>query len=710
MKRKRSVSDRSLAFALTAAFALLAPLSADAYVGPGAGFAFLSSFLVILIAFFSSLFSLVSWPIRSLYWAFRRRKVLTRAKVKRLVIVGLDGMDPELAARYMDEGKLPHFARLREQGTFEKLQTTYPPISPVAWSTFLTGVNPGQHNIYDFLARQPGTYFPYLSSAQIRGPRRSLRLGKYVIPLGKPQTQLLRKSKPFWHYLGEAGIFCSILRVPITFPPEKSRCVLLSGMCVPDLLGSQGTFFAYSSRQQGPESRQGGRQIPLIKNGNSFTAYVPGPESPARQNGSAESRVPFGVRPTAKEDEVEIHVDSQRFRLRKGEYSDWVPLKFKVAPAMSVHGICRFLLTETKPDLELYLTPVNIDPGKPALPISHPLTYSIYLAKLLGPFATLGLAEDTWALNERVLDDNTFLQQCYLNHDERERMFFDALEKTRQGVCVCVFDTTDRVQHMFWRYLEPGHPANRGGNNSSGAGVIEDLYRRMDDLVGRTLARLGDDALLLVLSDHGFKSFRRGVNLNTWLRRNGYLTLKDGAQEGGDWFKDVDWSRTRAYALGLNGIYINQRVREPGGIVEPGPAKEELKKELRQKLRGLRDPETNQVAIPDVFDARAVFAGPYVGNAPDLVVGYNPGSRTAWESVTGTVAANVFADNTRAWSGDHCIDPRQVPGVLFSNRKIDCEQPAIVDVAPTVLDLFGLKPPAYMNGVAWGVAAKGEKT
>ncbi|MBI2956070.1 MAG: alkaline phosphatase family protein, partial [Acidobacteria bacterium] len=499
---KTKTSSKAVAFAVTTLLVLALAPAAHAYIGPGAGFAFLSSFLILLIAFFSSVFSLVSWPLRSLYWTWRRRKVYTHAKIRRLVILGLDGMDPELATRFMDEGKLPHLARLRQQGTFQPLQTTYPPISPVAWSSFLTGVNPGQHNIYDFLARQRGSYLPTLSSAEILPPRRTLRLGKLVIPLGKPQTKMLRKSRPFWHYLGEVGIPCAVLRVPITFPPEKSRAVLLSGMCVPDLLGSQGTFFFYSTRDQSAESRRGGRQFRLQKEGDALHSYLVGPDT-VGQNGNREARLPFRLRPDAAKKEAELELDGRRYRLRLGEYSEWIQLKFKVGPGLKVHGICRFLLRAVSPHVELYVTPVNIDPAKPALPISHPLTYSIYLAKLQGPFATLGLAEDTWALNEGVLDDDAFLEQAYLHHHEREQMFFDALEKIRQGLCVCVFDTTDRVQHMFWRYLEAGHPASPDGNPRY-AGVIEDLYKRMDDLVGRIQAQLKDDTVFLVISDHGF--------------------------------------------------------------------------------------------------------------------------------------------------------------------------------------------------------------
>jgi predicted AlkP superfamily phosphohydrolase/phosphomutase len=208
--------------------------------------------------------------------------------------------------------------------------------------------------------------------------------------------------------------------------------------------------------------------------------------------------------------------------------------------------------------------------------------------------------------------------------------------------------------------------------------------------------RRGD--VLMVLSDHGFTSFRRGVNLNVWLEQNGYLTLKEGASGGAEWLADVDWSRTRAYALGLSGLFLNVRGREAQGIVEPGAEAEALKAELRAKLAGLVDEERGEVGINDLFDTAKVYHGPYLDNAPDFVVGYNAGYRVSWDCATGQVTGPVFEDNVKAWSGDHCVDPRLVPGVFFCNHRIDREDPSLLDIAPTALTLFGLETPPYMEG------------
>src|SRR5713101_7402765 len=680
---------------------VLFPCFAHAYAGPGAGFAVLSSFWAIFVAFLYSFYALMTWPFRQLFRMIRNRNAYGKAKFKRAVILGFDGMDPELADRFMNEGKLPNLAKLRGKGTFTKLRTTFPAISPVAWSTFMTGVNPGKHNIYDFLARDLNNYLPFLSSAEIQGPKRSLKIGKYTIPLGKPRIRGMRRGTPFWHWLGKAGISCSVIRIPATFPPEKFPGVLLSGMCVPDLKGSQGTFCFCSTRSLGDKFREGGVRVPIERHGSVCRSYIPGPPDPVAGSSGGELRVPFEVRPNTNQ--ARITVGSEKFTLKVGDYSDWIAVKFKGALGASAHGICRFYLKELSPEVEVYVTPVNIDPGRPDLPISHPVTYSIYLAKLFGPYATLGLAEDTWALNEEVLDDQAFLTQCYGNHKDRERMFFDALEKTPQGLCACVFDTTDRVQHMFWRYLDKDHPAVRDVPQDQKPRVIQDLYDRMDGLIGRVMQQIDDQTLLLVISDHGFKSFARCMNLNAWLHQNGYLVLRDGKKESGDWFEDVDWSRTRAYTMGLNGLYMNIKGREREGIVEAGAEAEALKEELRAKLDGLVDPASGKVSITGTFDCDAVYAGPYVDNAPDLIVGYGEGFRASWDSVMGKVTSKIFEDNLKAWSGDHCVDPRLVPGVLFSNRKIAIEKPAIVDVAPTILKLFGLELPSYFDGKPWAV-------
>lgn len=676
----------------------LSPLAG--YIGPGAGFAFLSSFLVIFIAFFMAFFSLLLWPFRLIRRAVRGRKAYGRSRIERLVILGLDGLEPTLTEKLMAEGKLPNLSRLKKEGLYSRLNTTIPAISPVAWSSFMTGTEPSKHNIFDFLDRDPRTYLPGLSSARIRSPKRSLAWGKYLIPLSRPRVEGLRRSIPFWNILGRHGIFSTVLRVPITFPPEKFNGHLFSGMCVPDLKGSQGTFTFYTENEARAGEREGGVVVIVKRAGNRISTSISGPENSLLKKPD-ELNLPLEIEiETDGKKGAWIRLPDKRFFLEEKKFSPWTEVTFKPGLGMKIHAICRFYIRSVSPRFEMYLTPLNMDPAKPALPISHPFIYSVYLAKLLGKFITLGEANDTWALNEGALDDRSFIELAYLNHAEWEARFWNAFKKTRRGMLAVVFETTDSMQHMFFRYLEKNHPANRATPGPGEARIIEDLYVKMDDLVGRVLAQLEGRSLLLVMSDHGFKPFRRGVNINSWLYRNGYLSLKEGVSSSGEWFKDVDWEKTRAYAIGLAGLYLNIRGREAKGIVAPGDEASALKAELVSKIGGLIDPEKNSVAVSRVYDCAEIYSGPYRENGPDLVIGYNIGYRASWDGVKGKVDGRIFTDNDRAWSGDHCIDPALVPGVFFSSAKSRSggRSMSIMDIAPTALELFGIEPPGHMDG------------
>jgi predicted AlkP superfamily phosphohydrolase/phosphomutase len=675
---------------------LLAPSPALAYIGPGAGFALAGSFMAALAAVLSAVLLLLTWPLRWIWRSLFRRRPPAHARFKRIVILGLDGLDYTLTETMLAEGKLPNMQALRNQGCFKPLGTTLPSISPVAWSSFQTGTNPGKHNIYDFLTPDRNTYQPKLSSVEIRPPGRTIRLGKYLIPLGKADVRLLRKSRPFWNYLGDYGIFSSIIRVPITFPPEKLRGVLLSAMCAPDLRGTQGMFSYYTTRPQRAGERTGGEVHRVTRNGNTIHADLIGPENPLTTDKKV-LKVPFVVI-VQEEGRATLKIDGTKHELRRNEYTEWTRVSFRAAPGVKVQGVCRFLLLEAELEFGLYVTPINIDPERPVMPISSPRFYSNYLAKNQGKFATLGLAEDTWAVNEHVLGDQHFLEQCLDCDHEREVMFFDSLDKVPRGLCVVVFDGTDRLQHMFWRDIDPTHPARGEHPVPDGRNVIEDLYKSMDDLVGRTMAKCRrDDNLLMVISDHGFNGFRRGLDLNRWLEENGYLKLHEGRRYE-EFLAGVDWSQTRAFALGLSGIFINLKDRYAHGIVAPGAEADQLREEIAQRLTSLTDPQTGASAIKKTYVTAKVYRGPYKDHAPDLIPGYQRGYRVSWETAIGRTTESVFHDNTKAWSGDHCVDPSLIPGVLFCNRPVESENPRLMDLGPTVLDLFGVPVPHHMDG------------
>ncbi len=689
---------RPLALLVALGLVLGAAPPAEAYIGPGAGFALLSSFFVLFTTLVIVVVSLLIWPFRMLWQAIAGTKP-PRASITRLIIVGLDGQDPILTDRFMKDGLLPNFQKLAEQGCYRRLRTTFPSVSPVAWSSFSTGVHPASHNIFDFLDRDRRTYLPLLSSTRVGKIEKFLRLGRYRIPLHKPELRLLRKSKPFWTILGEHRIWSTVLRVPITFPPDRFYGAQLSAMCVPDLLGTQGTFLLFTTRPSGEKFKEGGIRIPVTLNGNRIETTVSGPENMFLE-GSPAMEIPLRISLDRARPQARLDLDGQRVDLVPGRLSDWVTLTFRAAPGIKVSGITRLLVTEMGDHFSLYMSPISFDPEKPAMPISHPSYFATYLAKRIGPFSTLGLAEDTWALNEGVIDDGTFLQQTYDIDRERQSMFFASLDRLRRGSLVCVFDATDRIQHMFWRYLEKDHPAARGREDAEHRDAIRKLYEHNDALVGRVMQQLREGDVLMVISDHGFNSFRRGVNLNSWLQREGYLVLKPGCDGAAEWLRDVDWARTRAYCLGLTGMFLNMKGREQFGCVAPGADAAAVKREIIAKLNGLRDADADAgaVGIREVFDTATLYDGPYLENAPDLLIGYNAGYRTSWDSATGVVAGPVFEDNVKPWSGDHCIDPRLVPGVLFCNRRIDAEDPALIDIAPTALKLFGIEPPSYMDG------------
>ena len=689
------------------------PGAAHAYIGPGAGFALVSSFLSFVVAFFAAFFTALTYPVRMIVRRIRRKRIPGKPRAKKAIVLGLDGLDPEICERLMAKGELPSFSRLASIGSFRRLGTSTPAMSPVAWSSFSTGTDASGHGIFDFLARDPSTCAPVLSSSRVTASKRRIRIGPFRIPIGRGTVRSLRKSTSFWKILGQYGIFSTILRVPITFPPERFNGVMLSGMCVPDLRGTMGSFTYFTDarfpsegggnggRAGGPvgeEAADGGRGekiggfvIPLERDGGALRASLPGPESPVSDGTLS---LPLEIRVDRARGGAEIRIPSERFFLPEREYSPWIKLAFKAAPGVALRGIARFYITSIEGPFGLYVSPIHIDPEKPAMPISHPGCYSIYLAKRQGPFATLGLAEDTWAVNEGVLDGAAFIEQAYLFHRERERMFLDALRRMRRGLTACVFDLSDRMQHMFFRCLVEGE--NDSEEVMKGREALYEMYREMDRLLEKTLSFVDGETALVVMSDHGFKPFRRGVDINAWLARKGYLAWKEETT-GGEYLVDVDWPRTKAFALGLGGIYLNRRGRERDGIVEAGDA-EALKAEMADGLRSLADEPDGNAVVSRIFNPEKEFTGPYRSDGPDLIVGLAEGYRISWNCARGVKGEAVIEDNTRSWSGDHCIDPSLVPGILFSNLRCGAEKPNIVDIAPSILRLFGIEPPGYMTG------------
>ena len=627
------------------------------------------------------------------------RAYSARSSPRKVIVLGIDGMDPDLLEKYIKAGKMGNFAALAARGSFVRLGTSIPPQSPVAWSNLITGMDPGGHGIFDFIHRDPHTMVPYLSTSEVEPASHTLRLGNWVLPLWGGGATLLRHGKAFWQVLDQHRVPAVVFHMPANFPPAPSKAHTLAGMGTPDLLGTYGTFSFYTNdlfATPGPVS--GGRVYAVEVRDQRVSAELYGPYNTLRK-GEPQTAVKFTVWLDPVEPVAKIVLPDQELLLREGEWSDWVRVKFELMPFLSsVSGVCKFYLKQVHPQFELYVTPLNLDPSDPALPISTPNEFSRELSQQVGLFYTLGIAEDTKALSARILTDAEYLEQALSVLKEQVRAFSLELERFRTGMFFFYFSSLDQNAHMFWRAFDEHHPAYSPELAANYSQVLEKLYQEMDGVLGRTLVKLDANTTLLVVSDHGFAPFYRSFNLNTWLLENGYLARKKGASGEGEMLTQVDWSRTRAYGLGLNGLYLNLQGRERNGIVRPGAEAEALSQELTGKLLALHDPKTGLPPITRISKPAEVYRGPYMQQAPDLVIGYNRGYRAGWGTVLGGVPAAVLEDNTEAWSGDHCMDYALVPGVLLSNKQVRLAAPSLTDVAPTILAELGVQKPQEMIG------------
>lgn len=613
------------------------------------------------------------------------------SRYQRVIVIGLDGLEPTIIDRLLPRGELPNLASLIRANRVARIATTYPAQTPVAWSTFATGLNPGGHGIFDFVARDPTRYLPTFALNTYE--RRNAFL--------PPRAVNLRGGETIWDVLTKNGIPSSVLRCPCEYPPSELKGRLLAGMGTPDLAGSLATPSFHSAQAPGAP-RETEALSPLRPTGlaGEYSGQFLGPRHPR-------TRERVGV-------DFQLRVDAARRRallttkgtsgaieLREGEWGEWIKLRFPVGPLTTVRGMVRPLLVRSAPEPELYASPTNFDPDAPMFPISAPASYASDLEKEIGSFYTTGMVEDHVGLNNGRFDESVFLAQCEQVLRERERMLLWELERSKSGLIYCLFDTPDRLQHMFWRFTEPDHPANREAPASNEwRGTIEEHYRRCDQIVGNALAAADDRTLVLTLSDHGFGSFRRQVSLNAWLRSAGLLTYKEGQApdpEKSESFLGVDWGRTQAYAVGLGAIYLNRRGREAEGIVtdEEAPV---IKKRIQTELGNLVDLDHGQPAIRGVHDRDELYHGPYVDRSGDLLVGFAPGYRASWSTALGGLSEAVIEDNPKRWSGDHIIDPPAAPGFVAASAELDLESAGLIDMAPTILDALGIPKPDAMEG------------
>jgi len=637
------------------------------------------------------------------------RHRVARGGGRRVIVIGIDGLDPRLSESMMLAGQLPHLARLRAGGGYRRLGTSIPPQSPVAWASFINGAGPGSHGIFDFVHRHPQQpCVPFYSGAETVAGEGSWEVGEHRIQLDffpfnhrSAATLLRRQGVPFWDHLDAAGIPSTFYALPSNYPPSPSaygnhQC--LSGLGTPDLLGTYGTYQHYADDgPPQPVDEGGGKRSRLTFQNETAKAQIVGPEHAFLKQPRPVS-VEFLVHRDRQAGAAVIEVQGRRILLKPGQWSPWIQLDFELTmpafvPDRHVSGICRFYLQKVTPDFRLYVTPLNVDPSDPALRISEPASFVEDLSERLGLFYTTGFQEDHKARSSGVFSDEEFLRQAEIVLQERLALLECALENYDDGLLFFYFSSTDLQSHMFWWDSDARHPVRVPAEAKKCFGHIRRLYQRLDAVVGRILDRYGDRATVFVMSDHGFANFRRQFNLNSWLRAGGYL----GPPDCTSILTDVDWRRTAAYGLGVNGLYLNLKGRERDGVVEPGEQQETLLAELASKLEAVRDVD-GQPVIRRVHRADQVYRGAATALAPDLIVGYRRGYRASWATCLGDLTDQVLLDNDSAWSADHCADAAEVPGVLFSTRPISGTAPALVDLAPTILGQYGLAAPPVMEG------------
>lgn len=665
-----------------------------AYIDPGSGF-IITSFGAGIITLLLSSLGIFLVFFRKTFRFLKRKKrlflvlifiiliiimtgVVMKKEVsqfdKKVVILGFDGLSPEIIEPMMIKGELPNFTRLKEQGSYKKLSTTNPSQSPVAWTGFATGHNPGKTGIFDFIIRDPKTY--------------RLNLSLSDIAKGKPKKVI--KSKCFWEYTSKKRIPTIIITHPVTFPPDKIYGRMLSGMGVPDILGTEGTFTFYTSEIIDSNKDIGGNVFQINKTPQ-MTLELIGPKTNLSHNKIDNVRVPFKVS-LKNESTITIKCQKDEFDLKVGQWSNWKQVTFKLGLFKKIKGIFKFYLAEVTPELKLYISPINFDPRKPFFQISYPKNYSKQLVNNIGLYYTQGMPMHTWALNENRISEEPFLEETKTILKEKKAILDFEMKRFKKGVLFCYFESPDIIQHMFWRYTDPKHPLYEEDAPLEYKEIIKYWYKQMDQILGEVLESISQDNVLIVLSDHGFNTFRRSVHINSWLKKNGYLKLRNPQLDSGrELLSDIDWSKTQAYSIGFGAIYINQKGREQKGIVAPGKETELLKEEISNKLTSWQDEKYAELVVNKVYKNEGIFWGKYSDDMADLYVGFNIGYRASWQTALGAVPKELIEDNLKKWSGDHLFDPNLIPGIIFSNQKITKDNPSIYDITPTILKIIGYK-------------------
>jgi predicted AlkP superfamily phosphohydrolase/phosphomutase len=669
-------------------------------------------------------------------------------KAPRVVVLAFDGVDASVVEDMTAKGRLPNLDALARRGGYSPLTPTVPAQTPVSWSTFATGLDPGGHEIFDFLKRDPKDRVPSFAVAEeIEEPlllgkanaiaglaavvalfslisgllfARRLRgaaiacevvgvaLGLAVfyavrtwIPPTRPSVRNNRRGETFWSVA--AARPATVMRMPVTFPPEVFEAGrLVSGLGVPDMSGRIGRPTFYTSDPFYAVREGNDFSIDLVRlpanTGKIDTKITGPPGKPFGMQGWIELPVSLTVSPAR--DNVTIAAGGSSVTLGPGQWSGFVSLPFRVNPLITLHGYARFRLESVDPEVNLYLSPIQLDPQRlpPGVALSSPRSFAADLVSRFGRYKTMGWGIDTWSIQSGTLKEQGFLEDVAATV-EQERRMLNWLLAGKERLLVHYFEFPDRIAHVFWRLRDPKHPAYDAALAARYGDAVEKSYETMDAIVGETSKALAPEDVLIVLSDHGFASWRRSVNYNTWLVEAGYLVLKGDARRKnldalfsrGQFWESVDWSKTKAYSMGFGDIYVNLKGRESEGIVEPGAEYEKLREEITARLLPLSDPKTGERAVSRVFKREDVYRRFDPRLIPDLIASNRAGYRVSWQSTLGVPTAEIFEDNKDVWSGDHCsLDPDLVRGILFSSKAFrKSPVPGIADVTASVRALLG---------------------
>lgn len=559
----------------------------------------------------------------------------------RTLILGFDAFDPNVFERLAGHGLLPNLTRFADKGGFSRFAVANPPQSEVSWTSIATGVNPAGHGIFDFVHRDPSNYSLFVS---LLPSKRGIGGTQFVPP---------HNARTIFEQVTRKGFDASVFWWPATFPARPESLVRsIPGLGTPDIHGKLGvgTFFTSES---GFTSTHWKTAVESLQSAgrDRWMGTLKGPQRQKR-DGIVETMLPLQIE-LSQNSSAHLRIGDHHVELIEGKWSPILELTFKVSIFVKIVVLTRVILVQSRPDIHLYILPLQIHPLHSPWRYATPPNFVKETWNTNGPFLTIGWPQDTTGLEDGCITDEQFIELCKSIDDQREHVLMHHLGLFREGLHATVFDTLDRIQHMFWR---------------DRMDVVENWYLRLDALVGRVESKLEkqsfDPVNMLIVSDHGFTNFDYKVHINRRLIDRGFLIPKEISGSGN--ILGIDWARTRAYAIGLNSLYLNLSGRESQGIVSDGE-KELVLNQIRQDLLTWQSQDGKSV-IRRVVPRDEALVGPYAGYGPDALIGYAPGFRASSQTGLGGWEMDSIQVNSDHWGGDHCIDSEAVPGSLFSSQ------------------------------------------